>query len=172
MSDKEEIPYWKQLAMIRDGSAPKTTGPKPKTRIKQVSDKKAKEVAAEKEARGENDTELQRWYRQQMKYMSVCEETGMRLETKIYQYAIMSICHILPKATVKSLATHPLNRVFLLPDLHTKFDAMSWGEREKMGCWPIIMQRLISMYPNVTPEDRRHYPYSVLKWIEDNEPFK
>lgn len=145
--------------------------PKKQYSIPKKSKKKIEQEAKDKEARGENDTDLQRWFKNQMKYMNVCEETGMKLETKIYRYAIMSICHILPKAKVKSVATHPLNRVFLLPDLHAKFDSQSWEEREKWSCWPIIVERLISVYPDLAEEEKRHFPDSVLKYIENNSNF-
>lgn len=145
--------------------------PKKQYSIPKKSKKKIEQENAEKEARGENDTDLQRWFKNQMKYMNVCEETGMKLETKIYRYAIMSICHILPKAKVKSVATHPLNRVFLLPDLHAKFDSQSWEEREKWSCWPLIVERLISVYPDLDPSEHRHFPESVLKIIQQREPF-
>lgn len=139
--------------------------------IKKMSAKKAAEVTAEKEARGGEDTELTKWYKRQMKFMDVCEATGLRLETKIYKYAIMSICHILPKSKCKSVATHPLNRVFLLPDLHTKFDAMSWKEREQMSCWPDIRDRLVMLYPDLSTEERRHFPESVIDYMNKHNPF-
>jgi hypothetical protein len=139
--------------------------------IAKKSAKKLKQEADEKERLGGNDTERVKWYKMQMKYMNVCEETGLRLETKIYRYAIMSICHILPKSTCPSVAEHPLNRMFFIPDFHTKFDAMSWEEREKLGCWPVIRDRLIMVFPDLAVEERRHFPDSVLKFIENNQPF-
>lgn len=145
--------------------------PKKTYTIPKKSKKKIEQENKEKELRGENDTDLQRWFKMQMKYMNVCEETGMKLETKIYRYAIMSICHILPKSKVKSVATHPLNRVFLLPDLHAKFDSQSWEEREQWSCWPLIQERLIMMYPDLSEEDKRHFPEKVLQYIENNKPF-
>ena len=148
--------------------------PLPEKKVHRIPAKSKKRIEKEKQERerlGGDDTERVKWYKMQMRYMNVCEETGMKLETKIYRYAIMSICHLLPKSTCPSVATHPLNRVFLLPDLHTKFDAMSWEEREQMGCWPVIRDRLVHVYECLAPEERRHFPDSVLKFIKDNEPF-
>jgi len=139
--------------------------------IPKVSEKRKAKMKAEAEVRGDGDTELQKWFKARMKYMTVCEDTGLQVECKIYRYAIMSICHILPKSTVKSVAVHPCNFVILLPDLHTKFDAMSWEEREKMAVWPVIMERLIMMYPDLAPEDRRHFPESVLNYMNKRQPF-
>lgn len=164
---EDQIPYRQRLALIRQGLAEKTTGAKPRKAIAKVSEKKKKEIEAEKERLGGNDSELVRWYKSKMKQMyGVCSETGLKTETKIYAYAIMSICHILPKATVKSLATHPFNWIELNCDFHKKFDAMSWEEREKLGCWPNIFQRLLLMYEHCDPSEKRHFPESVHKFFE------
>lgn len=165
--------YRDQLAAIRSGLAPKTTGKKPPKAIPKVSAKKKAQDEADKEARKGGESDLVKWFRAQMKVMPlVCEETGLRIETGIYQYAIMSIAHILPKASCKSVALHPLNRVFLDPDYHKKFDAMSWSEREQMGCWSVIQQRLISVWEDLAPDERRHFPDSVRDFIEKNEPLR
>lgn len=145
---------------------------KKKYTIPKKSEKRKQKEAEEKELRGGEETDLVKWFKQQIKVMpEYCEETGLKMETKIYKYAIMSIAHILPKASCKSVALHPLNRMFFNVDFHTKFDAMSWEEKEKLGCWPIIQQRLIMIYPDLAPSERRHFPDSVLKIIEKNEPF-
>ena len=169
----EQPSYFERMKLIKLGLLPKEAVAKAKKPIKKVSDKKKKEMADEKKERGGEDTLLVKWFKSQMKVMpDVCEETGLRIETRIYQYAIMSICHILPKASCKSVALHPLNRMFFLPDFHTKFDAMSWGEREKLGCWPVIRDRLIMVYPDLSPSEYRHFPQSVLNYMEKNSPFQ
>ena len=139
--------------------------------IPKVSEKKKKEIAAEKERLGGGDSDLVRFFKTAMKRMKgACEETGLKTETKIYAYAIMSICHILPKEKVKSVMYHPCNWIELNCDFHHKFDAMSWEEREKLGCWPVIMEKLIMVYPDLDPSERRHFPTSVLNFIEKNHP--
>ena len=164
--------YQNKLLQIKLGLLPKETGAKPKKAIPKISEKKKKEMAEQKKERGGKESDLVKWFKRQMKVMpDYCEETGLKMETKIYQYAIMSICHILPKSTCKSVALHPLNRMFFNVDFHHKFDAMSWEERERLGCWPVIMERLIMIYPDLAPDERRHFPESVLKFIENNEPF-
>lgn len=164
--------FREQLAAIRNGDSPKTTGAKPKKPIAKVSAKKRAEVEADKAARNGGDTDLVKWFKAQMRMMpEQCEQTGLRLETRIYEYAIMSICHILPKASCKSVALHPLNRMFFNPDFHTKFDAMSWEEREQLGCWPVIRQRLISVWEDLHPNERRHFPPKLRDWIEQNDVF-
>lgn len=168
----EQMPYHQKLALIKAGKLPKETGPKPKKHLPKFSAKKLAEREAEKKARGGDDTALVKWFKSQMKVMPTrCEETGLPLETKVYKYAINSICHILPKQSCKSVALHPLNRVFLDQDFHKKFDAMSWEEREQLKCWPEIRDRLVMVYPDLAPDERRHFPDSVLAYMKENEPF-
>ena len=140
--------------------------------IPKKSAKRLEKEKREREERGDDDTELVKWFKGRMKVMGDrCYWCGCKVENKIYRYAIMSICHILPKSTCKSVATHPQNYVILLPDLHTKFDAMSWTEREKLACWEVIRDRLVMGYPDLGPSERRHFADSVLAWMERNSPF-
>ena len=154
---------------IQQGRPLKTKDKKP------IAPKSAKRIQKEKEEKerlGGNDSDLVRFFKSAIKRMKgVCEETGLKTETKIYAYAIMSVCHILPKATCKSVAYHPCNWVELNCDFHFKFDAMSWAEREKLGCWPVIMEKLIMVYPDLDPSERRHFPESVLNYMTKNQPF-
>jgi hypothetical protein len=140
--------------------------------IPKLSEKRAKKLEEQKKERGDGDTEKQKWFKNRIKQMSGrCNETGLKTETKIYLYAIRSICHILPQESCKSVQFHPLNWIELNIDFHVKFDAMSWQEREKMGCWPVIMERLIMIYPDLDPLEHRHFPESVLDYINKHEPF-
>lgn len=150
----------------------KTPAPKKNYAIPKKSAKKIAQEKAEKERLGGDDTDLVKWYKARIKQMSGrCAETGLLTETKIYAYAIMSICHILPKENCKSVMYHPLNFIELNCDFHKKFDAMSWEEREQLGCWPIIFERLCVVANDISREEYRHLPDSVKKWMEDNYPF-
>ena len=172
MTQEQDIPFHKRLAAIRDGSAPKTTGPKQRKPIAKKSAKRQAEDAAAKDVRSGEDTELVKFFKRAIKQMSgYCEETGLKTETSIYQYAIMSICHILPRSKCPSVALHPCIWVELNCDFHTKFDAMSWQEREQLGCWPIIRDKLIMVWPDLHPSEHRHFPESVLNYMEKNKSF-
>lgn len=167
--------YQNKLARIKLGLEPKTTGAKPRKAIAKKSPKRIEEEKAEKIRLGGDDTELVKWYKARMKQMTGrCNETGMKTETHIYAYAIMSICHLLDKRDAKcpSVKTHPFNWIELAPDIHTMFDRSSWEERELMGCWETIRDRLILIYPNLDPAERRHFPESVLKYMEKTNQFK
>lgn len=140
--------------------------------IPKISEKRKAKLAQEKELRGDGDSEKQKWFKSRIKQMSGhCAETGLATETRIYRYAINSICHILSQQHCKSVALHPLNWIELDPGFHVKFDAMSWEEREKLGCWPVIMERLIMVYPDIIESEKRFFPESVRKYIEINNPF-
>jgi hypothetical protein len=133
----------------------KVAEPKKAYSIPKKSAKKIKQEAEEKEKRGDN----------------FCEETGLRTETKIYQYAIMSICHILPKRLCKSVAYHPQNWIELAPDIHAKFDSISWDEKETWGCWPKVRDRLITVWQELDKSERRHFPSSVIEYMKANDNF-
>lgn len=153
MSD--QLSYFQRMQKIKLGLLPKESGPKPKKPIAKKSPKKIAEEKEERASRGpDGDTELQKFMKNAIKRMrGVCAETGLRTETKIFKYACMSIAHILPRQKVKSVQYHPLNWVELDVGMHVKFDKMSWEEREQMGCWPEIRNKLISMYDQIDPSE-------------------
>lgn len=170
MSD--QLPYSERYRLIKLGLLAKESGPKPKKRIAPISEKKKKELKEAKDV-VTGETSLQKWFQDRIKYSMTgyCSETGLRTETKVYQYAIMSCCHILPKRLCKSVALHPCNFIELIPDMHAKFDSISWEERETWGCWPEVKNKLIMMWPDLDPSEYRHFPQSVREYIEKNEPF-
>lgn len=140
--------------------------PKP---LKKKSDKKIAEEKAERQRLGGDDTDLVKWFKARQKQMTgYCAETGLKTETGIYRYAINSICHILSQQQCQSVMYHPLNWIELNQDFHVLFDKMSWEEREQLGCWPIIKERLIHIWPHLDPGERRHFPDSVRNYIEKN----
>lgn len=166
--------YSKELFEIKMGLRPKTTGAKPKKPLKKVSDKKKKEIEEEKELRGGDDTDLVRWFKQKIKYSTGhCSECNCKVEKNIYQYAVMTVAHLLPKRDnmCPSVKTHPQNFIILCPDHHRMFDNSNWEEKEMMGCWSIVRDRLVMVYPDLAQDERRHFPESVLRFIEKNEPF-
>src|SRR5690606_22614697 len=146
--------------------------PKKKYWLPKKSKKKIAQEKKERELWVNGESELVRWFKARMKMMTgKCAETNLATETKNYKFAISSICHILPKSTCKSVKYHSLNWIELHPDFHTKFDAMSWDEREKLGCWPIIQERLIFVYQDLHPSERRYFPQSVLNFINKHQAF-
>jgi len=142
--------------------------------LNKVSPKRQAKIDAEKKERGDDDTELVKWFRNRIKQLTGhCSECFARTETKVYQFAIYSVCHILEKRETlfPSVKVHPLNFIELCPDHHTDFDKATWEEREMMGCWNTVRDRLVMVYPDLAVEERRHFPESVLKFMEQNKPF-
>lgn len=154
------------------GLEPPLPTKKERKAIPKVSAKKRAEVEADKAGRNGGETAKQKWFRQQVKYMpDYCEETGLKLERNIFKYAICSVAHILSQQQCPSVALHPLNRMFFEPVFHVKFDRMSWEERQQLGCWPKIKERLIDIWPDLAEAEQRHFPDSVRTWIEENDVF-
>lgn len=176
MSD--QLSYFQRMQKIKLGLLPKEAVPKAKKPIAKISDKKKKELKEAKD-KETGETELVKWFKGRMKYMGYsCKECGCKIETNEYKYAIHHIAHILPKRDTMcpSVALHPLNFVTLCQHHHDLFDSYSyddkgWAEREKWACWPLVRERLIMLYPDLAPDERRHFPESVRKYIEENEPF-
>lgn len=171
MSD--QLPYSERYRLIKLGLLPKEAV---KKQPKPIAKKSVKKIAEEKEERAsrgpDGDTELQKFMKNAIKRMrGVCAETGLRTETKIFKYACMSIAHILPRQKVKSVQYHPLNWIELDVGMHVKFDKMSWEEREQMGCWPEIRDKLIHIWTELDQSEHRHFPDSVRDYMKKNEPF-
>jgi len=143
--------------------------------IPKKSAKRIEAEKAEKEARGDNDTELQRFFKSAMKRMvGECLWCGARTETKLYQYAIFSICHLLDKRDTMcpSVKCHPSNWIELCSDHHQMFDGMNWEKREMLGFWDVIRDKLVMVYPDLAANEQRHFPESVLKFMETNNSFE
>jgi len=140
-------------------------------RIPAVSKKRAERIAAEKIKRGDDPTELQKFFKNAMRYMTGrCAETGARTNRVEYRYAINSICHILSQQQCPSVATHPFNWIELEEGFHTRFDKMNWDERAKLKCWPKIQEKLIMVWPDLAPDERRHFPDDLRKFMESDYP--
>lgn len=164
--------YQNKLNRIKLGLEPKTTGPKPKKPIPKISPQKRAAMKQEREDRGDNDTELQKWFKARIKQLTGhCAECGLKTETKNYQYAILSVCHILAKrpAVCPSVKIHPFNFIELCPYHHDQLDKANWREIELWGCWETIRDRLVMVYPDLDPAERRFFPQSVLKYMKTNE---
>lgn len=148
----------------------KLFGKKPEEKKQyRIPKKSAKKLNEEKQAKDENgDTELVVWFRNRIKQLTgYCGECGCRTETKIYQYAIFSCCHILEKRQTMfpSVRVHPKNFIELCPDHHHLFDSATWIERELMGCWNVVWERLLLVYPSIDKSELHHLPTELRERI-------
>lgn len=164
--------YLEDRLKRKNGILPPLPTKKDKKPIPKMSEKKKRELDAQKEARGGDDSDLVKWFKARIRYSmkGVCEESGLKTDTGIYKYAIMSCCHILEKRNCPSVKYHPLNFLELIPDLHFKWDNSSWEERQTWACWPVVEERLIMVYPDLAPEERMFFPEKLRNKIE-NLPF-
>lgn len=179
---EENLPYHLQRLARKNGTAPPLPTKKSPKPIAKQSPKKKAEIKAEKDARGGGESELVKFYRDCMKRMTGhCLNCHNRTERHVYSAAIFSICHILDKRDTMcpSVKTHPCNWVELCPDCHHEFDTQPleknktlWDKRENMGFWNVVRDKLIMVYPSLASDERRHFPESVIKYIEQNDPFK
>ena len=153
-----------------------------KKKVYTIPKKSAKKIAAEaKEKDANGDTDLVRFYKSAMKRMTGhCLNCFARTETQVYSAAIFSICHILDKrdTVCPSVKDHPCNWVELCPDCHSEFDTPPfekdktiWDKREEMGFWNVVRDKLVMVYPNIAEDEKRHFPESVLRFMERNNPF-
>lgn len=164
--------YREQLALIRQGLAPKTTGPKPKKPMKRVSDKKLAADAEEKKARGEDDTMKEKWFKARRKEMvgicqCGCAEKSSKMDDANFR---SSICHIFPKAIFESVQYHKLNWVerkfwatATSSACHTNMDNRSMDLWPKFADWDDIKERFYQLSPLLTDEERATKFYSKLE---------
>lgn len=172
MSEDQPLSYFEQRQLRKAGMLPPLPTKKEKKPLKKKGEKKIAEERAERERLGGDDSDLVKFYKSAMKRMiGQCMWCGAKTETHIYKYAIYSICHILDKrdTVAPSVKHHPRNWIELCPDHHTMYDKLNWDEKEKLGFWPEIHERLISVYPDLAPSERRFLPDSVRNFIEKNQ---
>ncbi len=166
--------YLKRLQQIKLGNAP----PKEEKKyvIPKVSAKKSAQIKAEKEERGENDTELQKWFKARQKQLTgQCMRCGERYDKKNLKYAIAATAHILEKREGKfpSVKYHPLNWLELGAGCgcHNFYDNFaSWEEKladPKIA--PTLIERFIQIEPDIAPEERKNIPEVLRQYIK--EPF-
>lgn len=149
--------------------------PKKVYAIPKQSKKKIAQIKAEKEAMIENkptgSLELQRWFLDRRKEMTgICQHCGGKTEKDTDNFRC-SIAHIMPKAYVKSLATHPLNWIelcFYNQSCHQNFDNKMLDILD-LNCLDTVIERVVAMYPSIDEKEKRRIPKVLLDYIEDNK---
>lgn len=116
--------------------------------------------------------ELERWFKERRKEMTgVCAHCGGRTTKDSDTYYKFSIAHILPKAYVKSVKTHPLNWIELChfgKSCHANYDNRMLDLME-LNCFDLVIERFIAMYPSISKEERRRIPQVLLDYVENNK---
>lgn len=150
--------------------------PKEKKRYT-IPKKSAKKIAQEKveitERKISGGGELQRWFEQRRKEMTGrCANCGAPSCRDNDEYYKFSICHILPKAYVKSIATNENNWIELCfwgtNSCHTQMDNQLLDMTE-MNCWNEIIDKFQKMYPFINQKERRRIPDILLNYIHTDK---
>jgi len=113
--------------------------------------------------------ELQRWFEDRRKEMTgKCDNCGGKSCRDDDKYWKFSIAHLMPKAYIKSVATHPDNWLELCHfgnGCHSMMDNKMLDLTE-MSCWDKIITRFVSMYPSIDKKERRRIPNVLLQYIQ------
>lgn len=161
----EELPYRERLALIRNGLAKKTTGPKEKKPIARQSKKKKAELKADKEKGGDSKMDLF-FAGQQKKMIGICQcgcgEKSQKNDDTFYRNCI---CHIFPKRIFKSIETNSLNWVerTFWGGHHSNMDNRSMDLWPKFADWDDIKEKFHQLAPLLTEEERATKFYSHLE---------
>lgn len=113
--------------------------------------------------------ELNRWFTERRKEMTgKCANCGGKSEKDSDRYFKFSIAHLLPKAYVKSVATHPDNWIelcFFNNSCHTNFDN---GQIDiiDLHCFDQVIQKFARMYPSIAKDEQRRIPAILLEYIK------
>jgi hypothetical protein len=169
MNEERPLSYFERLQLIKLNKLPKEAVAKKKKPIAKVSDKRAAENKAAKEAGGGEDSELVKWYAKIMQSEpSKCWETGEAIDKNDKMGWHGSVAHILCKEHFPSVMTHPMNYMILKMwgGTHGQYDA-SWEKAAKMKVWPYALKIIKTvLLPCLTPEEKRRLPDVVLQEID------
>lgn len=194
MSEEQKIPsYFERMRLIKLGLLPKEAVAKPKKPLKQVSDKKRAEIAADK-SKG-CDSEIDLFYETMLKrckgkclfcnaptkniklikienekWSKEANERAWEREQK--KIDKIPIAHLLPKRSIKkggfpSVATHEDNWIELCWQCHHSFDSgkITWIMLKDSKEWDIIKEKILNVLPVVAIEERKHKLYSQLETL-------
>lgn len=111
---------------------------------------------------------LTRWFNDRRKEMTgKCAHCGGKTEKHNDATFKCSIAHILPKAYVKSVATHESNFLelcFYGNSCHSQMDNKNLDLTE-MSCWDEIVVKFQKMYPFIIDSEKRRIPDILLQYL-------
>jgi hypothetical protein len=145
----------------------KTYEPKKPYYIPKVSQKRAKELAEQKEI-GTDSAMNVFFEKMRPKMTGICQcgcgRKSSKLENDHYR---SSICHIFPKRIFKSIERHELNWVErnFWDGCHTNMDNQSMDKWVNMADWEDIKERFHSLVPILTDEERKTKLYTHLEQL-------
>jgi hypothetical protein len=157
--------YFAELQAIKLGIK-QPAGKKEPQPIAKVSEKKKQQLKEEKPTR---DLQLQ-WYHDKVNAMTgICMECGCRINKKDFEFAIMTVAHVLPKRKDQfpSVATHEENSLELCVTngCHGRYDN-SWEDAAQMKVWPLAVKKFLIIYPAIAAKERKHIPDVLMQELE------
>lgn len=118
---------------------------------------KERKQAKSKTAEQRSGMTLGKWFNAQISMMPrECECCSAYLNPNIHISQRAYIAHIVPKRYFISVMTHPLNRMFLCVDCHSKFDNCLSREAVQMNCWPVAVKRFEQFKDQIDHEEVCH----------------
>ena len=132
-----------------------------RTRIRSLN-----QLEGNKDLVDSKSVELNKWFSDRAKELKgFCANCGGKTTKGNLKYERYSICHILEKSKVKSVATHPLNFIELCyfgNSCHTNMDNKTL-EMQDMKCWKEIQFRFEKMYPSISKEEYQFIPDVLIQ---------
>lgn len=175
---EEQLPYHQQRLLRKNGQLPPLPTRKPKKPLKKQSDKKIAEIKAEKELRGEDDTQKEKWFKARRKEMKGfcacgCAEKSSKSDDVNFR---SSICHIFPQRLFPSIQFHRLNwveRKFWATNgtsaCHAQMDNKSMDLWPNMEDWGLIKDRFLQLSLLLTQKEKVNKFYLHLaKLVNEN----
>lgn len=104
------------------------------------------------------------WYNEQIKQIPEnCENCGKKIGKLPEGMSKRThVCHIVPKASVPSVKTHPLNRWFGCWQCHNNFDKWSLKKVEAMPVVKICRVRYAEFAAEIAESERKYVP----EWLQ------
>jgi hypothetical protein len=116
-----------------------------------------------------NNAELQRWFDDRRKEMTgVCVNCGGKTSKNDDKYYKFCIAHLLPKAYLKSIATHPDNWIELCyfgNSCHAQYDN-HMIDLIDLNCFDSVIEKFVKIYPSIANDEKRRIPSVLMDYIE------
>lgn len=113
--------------------------------------------------------ELQRWFLDRRSEMvGKCANCGGQTNKDDDKYYRYCIAHLLPKAYVKSVATHPDNWLELCyfgKGCHSMLDN-SMIDLIDLNCFDSVIEKFVKIYPHIATEEKRRIPKVLIEYVE------
>lgn len=162
--------YLEDRLKRKNGLLPPLPTRKEKKPIPKQSSKKKAELSEARKQRGEEDTDLQKWYKaRQKQLMGTCLRCGTKYNHTNLKYAICATAHVLAKRPemFPSVALHSENFIELGAKCgcHNWYDNMaSWEEIALSNIWPVVLEKFRLMEPHI--KERSLIPEVFLQEIK------